>query len=551
MEAKHRLRGGRPAPGTGEPDVSILAANFERALSRKIKRGAAFCYPVFASAERNIAYATSYLLRLSEGKRVVHHASVIADLGMKARIITIPPAAVFARGDLVRQVLWPAVLKRLPQCLPYAPATEESILRRLSGWLHESKIFLSADLTCATDGFGHDAILAVITGLSKAGLPAYLCSELRESLGVGKEFHYVRYRLLDMEPSEAEYCRKRYPVVDGYVEVAKSRGSLMGTPCSFSILSILNHWMSDRLGPARIICGDDLAAVTHRDNVSSYSQRARAIGSELHEGKSYRSRIGFVFCEAYALLSREGSISSFRPPSLKEFVRDGNGVMSQHAVDSSSFNRLARCARTIYRTQRKVASKRHRPPELPASLGGLGHPCKGRLRVPMWCRAALMELYLCTNAEHGGPHDPKKFIRTLIVPAIPHNRALLKESRRRVEEHVADRHVEFDDAQPGDSFVTRRDIDTYVSMSANVVHLARGGRFKKVRPQDINPGKQRWPKPCANRGVLSTHTRIREVLEWDRRARCELGTYFPEDFSAHIRGRISAYRYGDVPEDAR
>jgi hypothetical protein len=471
---------------------------------------------------------------------------------MKARIITIAPAAVIAQGDLVRQVIWPKILERLESVLPYAPHTEDAILSRLSGGFHDSKVFLSADLTCATDGFGHDALRSVIQGLGRAGLPSHLVVALSESLGLGEEPHYVRYRLSDMEPATAEACRKRYQVVDGCVEVAKLRGSLMGTPCSFSMLSILNHWMSERLGRHRIICGDDLAAVTHPDNVPSYSQRAQAIGSELHEGKSYRSRIGFVFCEAYALLSRDKrkrGFSPFRPPSLKEFVRNGNGVMSQHSVDSTSFNRLARCARTVYRSQRLLAMKMHRPPDLPAVLGGLGHPCKGRLRVPRHYRQAIWELYLCTSVGHSGPHDVTKFVRPLVVPAIPADKKVWRQVDGQVGDWLGDQQVPIDSNQPGDSFIPHAFIRTYASMCVNGMYLGRGGKNKRVRTQEIRPGKQRWPKPCVNTGVLSTRTRINQVLEWDRRARCELGTYFPAAFSAHIRKRILAYRQWELAGD--
>jgi len=548
LKARFGTRAGRPDAMRDEP--SALARAFEDALSRKISRAKFHLYPVISSAERNMVYATSSLLRDSVGEKVVHHASCIAELGMKARIITIPPASCFSRGDLVRQSLWPVVKACIPQILPYAPHTEEAILQRLAGYRHASKVFLSADLTRATDGFGHDAIIAVCDGLRKAGLPAFLYTELRESLGVGKDPHYVRYRLSDMTDKMARRCRERYDVVDGCVEIPKVRGSLMGTPCSFTILSLINNWMSALLGPARIICGDDLAAVTHRQNVPSYAHRARCVGSELHEGKSYRSKIGFVFCEAYAL-SGPGNVGlkSFRPPSLKEFVRNGNGVMSQHSVDPSSFNRLARCARTIYRSQRSIAAKKGRPAELPASLGGLGHPCKGRLRVPRRVRESLRELYLCENAGHNGPHDPTKYIRPLQIPAVPSKAKEYRKGASWLREMVLDKQLS--EPQPGDTFITNRDVSAYVSMCANVYYLATGGTFRKVRPQDIKPGKQTLPSPgvgCLG-GVLSTHTRIRTILEWDRKARVELGVYFPADFSSHVRARTHNVRQGDLPGD--
>jgi len=300
--------------------------------------------------------------------------------------------------------------------------------------------------------------------------------------------------------------------------------------------------MSDRLGSRRIICGDDLAAITHPDNVASYAQRASGIGSELHQGKSFRSRIGFVFCEAYALLTEEGNLKSFRPPSLKEFVREGNGVMCQHAVDPSSFNRLARCARTLYKRQREQAKKKNRSPELPAVLGGLGHPCKGKLKVPAKFRVWLRELYLCENEQHGGPHDPTKYVSTLTSPAVPLDRRGLRERVTQVRDWLDARKI--DEPQPGDAFTTNREISAYSSMCANLTYLAGGGRFRKCRPQEVKVTRQRWPKPIdgCRGGVLSTQTRINQVLEWDRRARSELGTYLDAPLQTHIRRRICAHR---------
>nr|QIR30302.2 RNA-dependent RNA polymerase [Plasmopara viticola lesion associated narnavirus 23] len=549
---KGLTRGGRTGTDGEHFETSKLAAHFEHATQHRIRSDKFTMYPTSVSAERNLAFATAHLLRSAVGKQVVHHASVVAELGMKARVLTLPPAAVFAQGDLVRQVLWPALVARIPQILPYAPHTEEAILQRLGGFV-PGRVYLSADLTKATDGFGHDAILAVVKGLRRAGFPSHLASQLESNLGVGHDVHYVRYNRSQLTKRAWLELQQRYPVnEDGEtINVPKQRGTLMGTPCSFSILSILNHWMSDRLGSRRIICGDDLAAITHPDNVSSYSQRAAAIGSELHQGKSFRSQIGFVFCEAYALLSREGGLKSFRPPSLKEFVRDGNGVMCQHAVDPSSFNRLARCARTLYKRQRAIATKKGRFPELPAVLGGLGHPCKGKLKVPAKARAWIRELYLCENPAHNGPHDPTRWLSVLSYPAVPLDRKGFRERVSQVRAWLDAKKI--DEPQPGDKFSTNREISAYSSLCANLTYLAGGGRFRKVRPQEIKVSRQRWPKPqdgCRG-GVLSSQTRINTVLDWDRRARSELGTYLDAPLQTHIRRRICAHREGDLPGDDR
>jgi len=544
-------RSGVPTDNPYWRETSKLANHFEHSIQHRIRSDKFNMYPTTVSAERNMGFATALMLRKAVGVRVTHHASVIAELGMKARVITVPPASVFAQGDLVRQVLWPALLSRIPQILPYAPHTEDEILQRIGSWV-PGMVYLSADLTRATDGFGHDAIQAVIRGLRKAGLPAFLCSELESNLGVGQDVHYVRYQKSQLTQQTWQEFGKRYGVnEDGEtVDVPKLRGSLMGTPCSFSILSILNHWMSELLGKRRIICGDDLAALTHPLNVSTYARRACAIGSELHQGKSFRSRIGFVFCEAYAL-TNEGGLKSFRPASLKEFVRDGNGVMCQHGVDATSFNRLARCARTLYRKQRVIATKKRRYPELPAVLGGLGHPCKGRLRIPAAGRSAIFELYLCENTAHDGAHDPTRYVSTLTYPAVPASRREFRERVTQVRDWLSDKAVT--EPQMGDKFATNREISAYASMCANLTYLAGGGRFRKSRPQEIKVSRQRWPKPVdgCRRGVLSSRTRINQVLDWDRRARSELGTYLDAPLQTHIRRRICAHREGDLPGDDR
>jgi hypothetical protein len=110
-----------------------------------------------------------------------------------------------------------------------------------------------------------------------------------------------------------------------------------------------------------------------------------------------------------------------------------------------------------------------------------------------------------------------------------------------------------DEPQMGDRFITNKEMGAYVALSANLSYLAAGDKYRKVRPQEIKTSKQRWPKPlhsCA-KGVLSSQTRINQVLDWDRRARSELGTYFDPQFSAHIRSRICSYQDREVLGDDR
>jgi hypothetical protein len=376
-----------------------------------------------------------------------HRVVAIPEFGLKARIITIPEGHLKLSGEYVRRHLWAAISERLPECQVFTKATEDSrIEEMLSSWVPEtdpgSLEFISADLSKATDGFSHAAIRAVLRGLKKSGAPSWLVETAYENLGLGTP-HMLEYPLEVLQSSrDPSFRRKikegltsgRYGIVEReerengkmikvkYLTAAKLRGSLMGTPISFCILSLLNSWMSKDMGRRRLICGDDLLAVAHKETFFDYSRRAEQIGSRAHDLKTFRSKFGGVFCEAYVIsksrledlgLISEGSGNywKLRPGSFKQFTKSylgqfansadlefilgagtkglkhmlketggangsvvANGLADREGVDEISWGRMERCFRVIFKHDRLRARKHGRHPNFPVELGGLGHP---------------------------------------------------------------------------------------------------------------------------------------------------------------------------------
>jgi hypothetical protein len=165
--------------------------------------------------------------------------------------------------------------------------------------------WLSADLTKATDGFYHNAIQAVIRGLERAGLGESWALAAAQSLGVGPTRHYVRYRLDAFPADRLEEIAGRYAVYEitgkKYVNVPMLRGCLMGTPLSFTVLSIINGWCSKPLGVMTRIVGDDVVAACYPPAITRYGSRVSDVGSGLHEMKTFFGTRGFTFCEVFGL----------------------------------------------------------------------------------------------------------------------------------------------------------------------------------------------------------------------------------------------------------
>jgi hypothetical protein len=464
-----------------------------------------------------------------------HVATPISEQGCKVRIITVPPASVFTAGTLVRKAVFGRLRKDDKRLVDFQTRREDDgRVRGFAGVLRGDQHYLSADLTKATDGFSHDAIKAVLRGLGKAGLPDLYLEAAAQSLGVGPTKHHVRYYRKSFTEAQWQEVLK-LPVIrmkvgtEDVVRVPMERGCLMGTPLSFTILSLLNGWACLSLGPNVAICGDDVVAVTRQQAVDEYRRRVEAIGSGLHPRKSFWGKKGWTFCEVFGVADGDsGKCHWFNPYPLKQFMRDGNGVMDKGNYAPSQWKRLRRVARVLCKGVRAKARRLGRPPELPAALGGLGHPSNRVGDVPGLVRAQLHTLLF-------GAADPSKYARRVDVFYSPADPRQFEMVRSGVEAGydfpLGYRH---ESSPPGAVYVPNRVVRAHVARMSHELYWALGGYYKPSRPKAMKPGKLKLPSPSPTPIVRACGWSL--VADWWRAKLEEEGKFFPVDVALEIRG---------------
>jgi len=442
----------------------------------------------------------------------VHQAAAIGEQGYKVRIITVPPGSVFTAGDRVRRRVFPVLRKLDPRLQSFEIAVKEGRLKQLC--LEPGEGWLSADLTKATDGFSHDAIRAVIRGLEKAGLAPTLCRLASESLGVGSRLHHVRYRISDLTEEGRTLVVNRNWVDNqdrAFALVPMMRGCLMGTPLSFTVLSLINGWACEVLGPKTHIMGDDVVSATPPNRIGAYRSRVEAVGSGLHEKKSFFGTRGFTFCETFALSVGEGVgcvPDFFNPYPLKQYMRDGSGVMERGDYYEPQWKSLRRVARVLVKNARAKARRLLRPPELPVALGGLGHPSKGMRSIPKVVRAQLFGLI------YDGHHPAKYCTRVDIffAPADPRqyrNDRMAVEGRLGVMSAGLPAYVT-QAPPPGYTFISNRQVNRFVSEETHRLYWALGGKYRPCTPIAMKPGKLKLPPPSVRQ--FSKRTPLTDVV---------------------------------------
>ncbi|QJT93763.1 RNA-dependent RNA polymerase [Erysiphe necator associated narnavirus 31] len=470
-------------------------------------------------------------------RKVVHSATAIGEQGDKCRVITVPPASLFAAGDLCRQRCWPAVKKSDSRLFGADTAAKAELSQmRLPG----GSIYVSADLTKATDGFAHDAVRAVLRGLQRAGLDPSSVNLMADTLGVGHRLHYVKYKLDQLPVRYRERAVERFETVLGKdgskaeaVLVPMVRGILMGTPCSFTILSILNGWCAAPLGSLTVICGDDVASATTPETVDNYDRRVTIIGSGLHKRKTFIGHRGLLFCELYVLPEfREHRC--FEPVPLKSLAKDGDGTMDTVHFDSFLWKRMDRACRTLWRDVRAKARRLGRWPQLPVELGGLGHPSSGKMgAVPGSVRNRL-----ATLIKEMSPMPKIARWQTVCAPLSWAEYKNDKESAWTMfESSVASvGQLEAANRYEDTYFVSYREADQYVSILTNQIYCAHGGRFDSSNSRrSVNQAKVQYP------GVSSLQYSSKAPMsmvarEYSERLDAE-GEYLPYDSVRQIRGR--------------
>nr|QGZ00443.1 RNA-dependent RNA polymerase [Narnavirus sp.] len=355
------------------------------------------------SLEAN-AYAAS---RFSVDESPTHRVCIVSERGYKLRVVTAPPASLVAAAELARQATFPVVrdddrlsilrggdpLADLPPC-------------------PDGKTIVSADLTKATDGFSHEVIRAVGLGMRDAGVPEPVWRTFVETLGAGNRTHLFKYKVSELLPTGCPHSHRERLLELGWdgsspdLLVPVRRGSPMGTPCSFTLLCIVNGWAASHADHVRI-CGDDLMAVFDRREHRTYSDNVRSVGSSLSQPKTFLSSYAGTFCERFvvrdgARLERVGVV----PVKLATVPRKGAlGVLSSPAGIPvyaglpgwgedlrQAWVRTRRVFRTLWRDHRAAAASRKRYPEVPTKFGGLGHPGKGLRSIPGHVRSYLYDL---------------------------------------------------------------------------------------------------------------------------------------------------------------
>jgi len=274
--------------------------------------------------------------------------------GMKVRVVGVPDALTYIEGDWIRRS------SRMLAPGHWMIDVQDGI----PGGLRHRKgsTFVSVDLSAATDGLSHDAVGAVIEGLVDGGA-------IRRS-----DAHAAR-RGLGLEPrTEWSYEGTRW--------LAK-RGSPMGTPLSFIVLSWVNAWATSAFSSSRHHGDDAVGRVMASYEVEEYAFAIASCGGELNRRKTFTSESGWTMCEVAAWPSEdEGGTEVFVPPPCPP-----PGLRAPVAAETRCGSRYLRRQERVMRT---LFPWCHRDPRLrlPKSIGGLGYLGRG-LAIPVSLRRRL------------------------------------------------------------------------------------------------------------------------------------------------------------------
>jgi hypothetical protein len=295
-------------------------------------------------------------------------ASALASPGMKVRVMGVPDALTFIEGDWIRRSVsllpkehWPA--QRFPKAM--------ELRRGVPG------TFFSLDLSKATDGIHHDAVRAVVLGMSDAGC-------IRQN----GEFN-LALSSLGLEP-KAEWHYSKSSVVSA------ERGSPMGTPLSFPVLSLINAWSCQAFDHCATH-GDDavafapfidtpLAKIQPVEILNEYAQCIEAVGGSVNRAKTFASQSSWTACEILArkmpaTRGRSGWYLFFPPPCAAPGL--AAPVASEGRTTKRFLIRQERVMKTLFPWVNRDLRL-----HLPVEIGGLGYTGRG-LRVSKNVRRRL------------------------------------------------------------------------------------------------------------------------------------------------------------------
>nr|QSM01593.1 MAG: RNA-dependent RNA polymerase [Culex narnavirus 1] len=244
--------------------------------------------------------------RCTEGLPIPMVATTVLELGMKARVVTKPPAWAVVAGDACRRSVWPLLESDRRIDLSGARPNTEALDRFHDNLAHSlvgaaTPQFFSADLTAATDLMPFDVSWSLWDGLCD-GLGATETAPLR-LLGrylLGPVD--VGYPTLAMIEEGDRLYQAGEPT-----DITSVRGCMMGLPLSWTVLNLYNLAVADlacspagavQVGIAPAIArGDDLVAAIPPDEADRYEELIALTGGEANRLKSFRSASAFVLAE--------------------------------------------------------------------------------------------------------------------------------------------------------------------------------------------------------------------------------------------------------------
>jgi len=298
------------------------------------------------------------LVLRSERALARSRACALAAPGMKWRVIGVPDALTFIEGTWIR---WTSSLLPRKHFDPSGNKYPPSFSA-----LPRGGTFRSLDLSKATDGLSHSAVEEVVRALADAGAmrPSDLTAALR-SLGVG-----------------GQYTSWKWPGRDT-LEPAR-RGSPMGTPLSFVVLSWINAFATEAF-TASVTHGDDAVGYSLcSEELDEYEAAIVDMGGSVNRLKTYASSRGFTLCERVYVHqdTAKGRPVAFCPPPCPP---PGIKVPTAAAADQWPLylRRAERVQKTLFPWLTNSASAR-----LPTCVGGLGFTGRG-LKVSRRVRTTL------------------------------------------------------------------------------------------------------------------------------------------------------------------
>lgn len=265
--------------------------------------------------------------------------------GMKARVVGVPDALTFVEGSWIRGSAY--LMAPGHWYVESGPSGTPSGLR----YCKRGGKWYSVDLTRATDLISHAAIRGIIRGLVAVGL-------------IRKGDESMANRSLGLEPLIAcESKGRKWPA---------KRGSPMGTPLSFPVLSWLNAFAMEAFDNSAHHGDDGVGNSPHAYAFEEYCTAIEMMGGEVNRKKTFISPACWTMCEVACGPTKCGKGRNvFVPPPCPP-----PGLKAPVAAEARCGNRYLRRQERVMKTLFPWIVKDPRL-HLPVEVGGLGYLGRG------------------------------------------------------------------------------------------------------------------------------------------------------------------------------